>query len=337
MRLILSQACDLLSEYVENGMCSTDPRVIRGINLAIERLLPRLNPDKTIARYQFDVVDNTITMPREIKTVMAASTQYESCAGGKCGPGCRSILSVKSRWYEMLSGGPVGFIPCAQNILMDLGTGFSTFADPSADTPLTLRLYADIPQPSDEGFLVVTGVDSDGNDLVDYVNGVYVPGKTIEIPQQGTQYIDTPMMVAQIISITKPKTQGRLRLFGVDALGNQVPLAVYDPDELNPDYRRYMITWVGDGTPQILTVLAKRRYIMTTSPYADLLITNVGALQNALLAMKFEKAGVLDQAVAHWKIAFDILDTETRDFDGDYSTVPQLQTQFAGGDIWSMR
>jgi hypothetical protein len=150
-------------------------------------------------------------------------------------------------------------------------------------------------------------------------------------------YNDTPQMFQQIISVTKPKTAGRLRLYGVDSLGNQNPLAVWEPDELNPDYRRYLITFVGTPAPTFLTVLAKRRYIYTTSPYADLMITNIGALENALMARKYEKAGAFDQATAAWRTAFDILDTETRDFDGDYNASPQMQVQWSGGDIWNLR
>lgn len=327
----------MLFEYVEHGMCSTDPRVVRGINLAIERLMPRLNPEKTVQRYQFDVVGGTITMPREIKTVLSASVSYPSCtASGSCSPGCTSILSVKNRWYEMLQGGPVGFVPCAENILMDLGTGFSTFADPSEETPMTIRVYADIPQVADEGFLVINGTDTNGNNPVGYVNNVYINGQTVEIPGQGEDFNDSPQQFIKISSITKPPTKGRIRVYGVSADGTQTPLAVYDPDELNPDYRRYMLSWGGVQEQGILTVLAKRRWFMVTSPYADLYITNVGALQNALMGMKYEKAGAFDQAAACWKIAFDLLDVEDKDFDSDYSATVQLQSNFSGGDIWNL-
>jgi hypothetical protein len=437
--MILSQAAHLLAPYAEYGLCETDPRVVDEINKAIERLLPRLNPEKSIVRYQLDIYQQVITMPRDVKTVLAASTMYPSCAGNastppasgpqpwpippsraqgpclsSCGPGCGSILAVKNAWYEMLPGGPVGFVPCAQNVLMDLGTGFSTFADPTPLTPYTLRLYADVPQATSEGFIVINGTDVNGNNPISYENNIYIPGQVLAIPTasspspsvtftaatnsgspvvtaastpvglvetmsitgpgipagstivtiSGTSitisnnatataasvsltatggppsalpYNDTPQMFQGIISITKPKTAGRLRLYGVDATGAQTPLALWEPDELNPDYRRYLVTFVGNPPPSFLTVLAKRRYIYTTSPYADLMITNIGALENALMARKYEKAGAFDQATAAWRTAFDILDTETRDFDGDYTAAPQFQTQFTGGDIWNLR
>jgi hypothetical protein len=339
-RLILQQAADLLAEYVEFGMCSTDPRVTRGINLAMERLMPRLNPEKTIARYQFDVVNNIITMPREVKTVLAASIAYPSCTpgSGSCSPGCcTSILSVKSRWYEMLTGGPVGFVPCAEKILMDMGTGYSTFADPSTANPMTIRCYADIPQVTSEGFLVINGVDVNGNTPIGYNNNIYIEGQLLNIPVTGVNYNDTPQQFVQINSITKPATQGRIRLYGVQTDGTQIPIAVYDPDEQNPDYRRYLLTWGGIPQQAILTVLAKRRWIQITSPYADLFITNIGALQNALMGMKYEKAGAFDQAAACWKTAFDLLDVEDKDYDNDYNATVQLQSTFAGGDIYNLR
>ena len=338
MRLLLSQAQELLADVCQYGMCPQDPRVTREINLAIERLMPILNPEKTIKRMQFDIVDQVITMPRQVKTVLGASTTYPSCTGStSCGPGCTAILSVKSVWYEMLPGGPIGWVPCATNVLMDLGTGFSTFADPSPDQPMTLRLYADIPQPASEGFIVVNGLDVNGNLPFTYHDNQYIPGQTIEIPIQGQPYIDSPQMFTQINSITKPVTQGRLRLFGVDSTGAQFPLAVWEPDELNPDYRRYLVTWVGPAMPSILTVLVKIRYIYTTSPYADLMITNVGALRNALSAMKYEKAGAYDQATAAWRIAQATLEAETRDFDGEQGKSIQMMENFLGGDIATIR
>jgi hypothetical protein len=339
MRLILSQAQDLLAEYVEYGMCSTDPRVTRGINLAIERLLPALNPEKTIGRYQFDInTNNQITCPREVKSVLAASANYQACTGGNCGPGCTTIYAVKSRWYEMLPGGPVGFVACSPNVLMDLGTGFSTFEDCSDEAPMTLRLYADVPQVSSEGSVVINALDANGNNIVSYDNNQYVPGLMLPIPIQGQNYVDSPQQVSQIISVTKPQTAGILRLFGVEADGvTQEPLAVYEPDELNPDYRRYLVSWVGETMPAILTTLCKRQFIWTSSPYSDLLITNVGALQNALMAMKYEKAGAFDQAGACWKTALAILDTETKDYDGDYRPTIQFQDCYGGGDIFSLR
>jgi len=345
MRLLLNQAQDLLADFCEYGMCPTDARVTKNINLAIERLLPSLNPEKTIRRYQFDVVNNIITMPRFVKTVLGASTMYPSCAGStSCGPGCTSILSVKSMWYEMMPGGPIGWLPCASNVLMDLGSGFSTFADPTPDTPMILRLYADIPQPTSEGFLVIAGLDINGNMPFSYVNNQYIPGQVLNIPTSnpsdntGGNFNDTAQHFTQINSITKPTTQGRLRLFGVDPVsGAQTPLAVWEPDELNPDYRRYLVTWVGPSMPSVLTVLAKLRFVYTTAPYADLLITNIGALQLALQAMKYEKAGSYDQAAAAWKLAFSVLDQDTKDWDGEQGKSIQMMEMFTGGDFQTIR
>jgi hypothetical protein len=341
MRLILSQACQLLAEYVEYGLCETDPRVVNGINLAIERLLPTLNPDKTIGRYQFDLINSMITCPREVKTILAASTSYAYCTGFPAcggGPACTTIYDVKSRWYEMLPGGPRGFLACAPNILMDLGTGYSTFADCSSDEPYTLQLYADLPQATSEGMIVINGLDADGNNLVSYENNQWIPGMTMAIPIQGQNYTQSTLAVSQIVSVNKPQTVGRLRLYGVDANGNQTALAVWQPEELNPDYRRYLVSWPYQDSPvpPIITCLCKRRFYWVTNQYEDLLITNVGALQNALMGIKFEKAGAFDQAGACWRTAIAILDQDTKDLDGEMTAVPTMQECFCAGDIWNL-
>jgi hypothetical protein len=223
---------------------------------------------------------------------------------------------------------------------MDMGTGFSTFADIPQGSAWTLRLYADIPQAQSEGVVVVNGLDVNGNHIIDYIDNQYVPGAAMAIPIQGSNYTESTQQFSQIISVTKPDTKGRLRLYGVDpATQVQTAMGVYEPDELNPDYRRYLITWVGQPTntpPAQLTVLAKTRFIRTTSPYADLMIPNLGALQNALMGIRYEKAGAFDQAAMCWRTAYQIIDDEARDFDGDYNASISLQTQFTGGDIWNL-
>lgn len=339
MRLILSQAMDVLAEYVDYGLCSTDLRVRRAINEAIERLLPALNPEKTIGRYQFDVNSkHQITCPLDVKTILAASTKYEACTGAGCQPGCTTIYSVKSRWYEMLPGGPVGFLSCLPNVLVDLGTGWSTFEDCDDEDPVVLRLYADLPQAASEGFVVINALDGDGNHIISYHDGAYVPGLALEIPIQGENYTQSTMSVSKIMSVTKPVTYGRLRLFAVEADGTQEPLAVWQPDEVNPDYRRYQVSCVDDDCPGIITTLCKRQFVWSFNPYAELLITNVGALQNALMGLRYEKAGSFDRATVCWKTAFEILERETRDYDGDYQATVQMQSvAYGGGDIWNLR
>jgi hypothetical protein len=66
------------------------------------------------------------------------------------------------------------------------------------------------------------------------------------------------------------------------------------------------------------------------------LITNLGALQNALMGMKFERAGSFDQAAQCWRTAFMILDDDTKDADGDYQACVQLQQEYTGGGIWNL-
>jgi hypothetical protein len=341
MRLLLSQAQDLLAEYVEYGMCSTDARVARGINLAIERLLPALNPEKTIGRYQFDVSDSMITCPREVKTILAASLDYTCDGNLNCAPGCRQPVQVKSKWYEMLEGGPIGWTPSPTSTatLVDMGTGFSTFADITPDNPQFIRVYADIKAPQLEAYIGVHGYDINGNYSSAYVDGNYWDYDAIPVPIATENYVDSSVAFSQIDRIIKTGiTMGRTRLYALSLDKTvQTPIAIYAVDELAPDYRRYSLSWCGATIPSTVTALAKRQFVWTTDPTADLLITNVGALQNALMAMKYEKAGSYDQAAAAWKTAFQALENETRDYDGDYTPNIQMQQCWGGGDIWSLR
>jgi hypothetical protein len=343
MRLILSQAQQYLAEYVDYGTCPTDPRVTSWINLAIERLLPVLNPEKTLARYVFPVLNRIITLPPEIKTVLAANLNYP-CGQTDCNSWLQQVVQVRNRWYEMIPGGPAGygpnsFIPCSPNVLMDLGTGYSTIADAcTMASPQIIRVYADVPQPAREGAIFINGLDADGNQLVSYDDAGYHQALQILIPMQGENYIDSAVQISQLNTVVKPMTKGRIRLYAVDPIANtQTPIAIYAPTDIAPDYRRYQLTWCGALVENTTIVLqCKRQFIWTTDPDADLLITNLGALQEALMGIRYSKAGSPQLADYHFKQAANILEAETIDYDTDKLASVQFQDYFGGGDIWNM-
>lgn len=349
MRLTLGQAQTLLAEYVDYGMCATDPRVTQWINLAIERLLPVLNPEKTIGRYVFPVLNRIITLPPQIKTVLAANLNYQCQSGDgacqDCGQWLQQVIAVRNRWYEMLPGGPAGygpgsFIPCSPNVLMDLGTGWSTIAEPwSMTNPMFIRVYADLPQVTTEGSIFINGLDTNGNGFVSYDAAGYHQAMEIPIPVQGQNYVDSPQAVSQVYSVTKPVTQGRIRLYAVSPDGTQQdPIAIYAPSDVAPDYRRYQLTWCGALVENTTIVLqCKRQFVWTIDPDADLLITNVNALQHALLGLKYSKAGTPQLADYHFGTAAKLLETETIDYDTDKRATVQLQDFFGAGDIWNLR
>jgi hypothetical protein len=352
MRLLLSQAQTQLAEYVDYGTCATDPRVTQRINMVIERLLPSLNPEKTLGRFVFPLVSsttvpNTITMPRDIRTVLAAFVDYPTPSTqplGMCACDLRQLVSVRSRWYEILPGGPITFTGAAPNVLSDLGTGFSSFDDITPDNPCYIRVYVDVPQQNLEGYVYVVGNDINGNPIQSLDNGIYRNVSMIAIPRaaspgvEGQNYVDSNLAYSSFISINKDPTVSRVKLYALSLDKTvQRPIAVYAPDELAPDYRRYKLNWCVLNQPANITVIAKRHLIPTTDPDADLLITNIGALKNGLQALKYEDAGSEQTAETHWQRALKILDSETKDYDGDYAATPQIQsTCWGGGDIWNL-
>jgi hypothetical protein len=336
-------------------MCSTDPRLITGINLAIERLLPSLNPEKTIGRYKFAVNSGQVTLPRDVKTILSGVIGWDCQPGQVCPPPCGGVLQVKSRWYEMLQGGPRGqmaFTCTPDATLIDMGTGFFTFADITPDYPCYVRVYPTLPevpppagQPAISGggpSIWVSGLDTNNNEIfTQMADGTWLETQVIPIPIIGQQnYVDSLIAYNEITAVSKPLTHGPLSLYALSLDKKvQTPIAVYQPEETRIDYRRYKLQWCGPGptTPTNITVLAKRQFVWTTDLSTDLFITNIGALQNALMAMKYEKAGSFQQAQACWTTAFQALEKETRDYDGDYQPSIQFQETFGGGDIWSLR
>lgn len=340
MRLLLSDAQKQLAEYVDYGTCATDPRVTQRINMVIERLSPMLNPEKTIGRFSFPIVSNTITLPRDIKTVLASFVEYpQAPPDSRCScSSLRQLVDVRSRWYEVLPGGPIHFTGAASNVISDMGTGFSTFDDITPDNPCFIRVYMDVPQPTLEGYIYVVGTDVDGNPIQTLDNGVYRNVSMIPMPIAGQNYVDSDVAYSSFISINKDPSLSRAKLFALSLDKTvQRPIAIYAPDELAPDYRRYKLNWCVLQDQATLVVIAKRCLVPTTDPDADLLITNIGALKNGLQALKYEDAGSEQLAENSWLRAVKILDADTKDYDGDYKATPQLQGScFSGGDICNL-
>jgi hypothetical protein len=258
--------------------------------------------------------------------------------GNLCGCNLRQLVQVRGRWYEILPGGPINYTGCSPNILSDLGTGFSTFDDITPDDPSFIRVYVDIPQPTSEGTVDVTGLDLDGNPVWSLEGGIYAQCFAIPIPIQGQNYVDSDIAFSSITAIHKDPTVSRVKLYAVSvATGEQRPIAIYAPDELAPDWRRYKLNWCVLNQPANLTVFAKRQFVPTNDPDADLLITNIGALKMALQALKYEDAGSLQLSTTLWTSAQAVLNQETRDYDGDYAATPQIQSScWGGGDIWNL-
>jgi hypothetical protein len=124
-------------------------------------------------------------------------------------------------------------------------------------------------------------------------------------------------------------------------------VSILHPDETNPSYRRYEIpklrgTTNGASTcgcsgdadePKKVIIMAKLRYLPVKRMTDFLLIENIGALKNMLIALNYEEKGEFTIAQQYEAKAEKILSDELQNFIGDSATSNQpMQVQ---QDAWA--
>lgn len=104
-------------------------------------------------------------------------------------------------------------------------------------------------------------------------------------------------------------------------------MSILHPDETLPSYRRYEIPGlrtacngsasVDEDTTRQVIIMAKLRYLPVKRPTDFLIIENIGALKNMLLALTEEEANNFNSAQLYEQKALDILSKELTNHVGD--------------------
>jgi hypothetical protein len=164
-----------------------------------------------------------ITLPREVETV------YGVNINGNPSVGFGQLFNFH------LNGLGDKCTPCGWS-WQDMGGFHSVYRDIATPS----RLVAYVSSPADNGKeLIVHGFDSSGNPLRREVNGQWLPGYQVPTIYGYAIPDSTAPVVARITGVVKDATAGPVRLSTIDSDGvsGQV-LAVYEPDEKLPQYRR---------------------------------------------------------------------------------------------------
>jgi hypothetical protein len=170
-----------------------------------------------------------ITLPREVEVVLAVNI------------GGRPALGFDQLFNFHLNGPGDCNVGCEWS-WQDQGSWHTTYRD--LVTPA--KLVAFLQSPEDNGkALIVFGYDQNGNVLRRQVSGQWQDG--YQVPTvYGIAVPDSQApVIARITGVFKDRTIGSVRLSTTD---NSVLLAVYEPDETLPQYRRIKInrssSWV---------------------------------------------------------------------------------------------
>lgn len=188
-----------------------------------------------------------LSLPREVETVIAVNL------GGH-------PTLAKSQLFNFHLNGPGDCRQSCEWSWQDQGNAWSTYreiVEPS-------KLVAHISTPDDNNSsLIVHGFDSSGNRLRHSVSGEQRDGYQVPTIFGYALPDSNAPLVARITGVTKDETIGPVRLSTIDDTGETgTLLAVYEPDEKLPQYRRIKISrackWVRIAYRRTNPVLTSR-------------------------------------------------------------------------------
>lgn len=303
------------------GFVSTTPQFIDLINRAQRRLMKRGDFFGMVQEATFVFQGCYIVWPKYVGTILAARM------------GHRNQPQVSNMWYSFT--GSWHRHPCHWHgdvVLQDAGET-CLFSDISAGIVDAngsgggqyLRYYVQAPQ--DLGKTITLFGTQYGNQPLQQtviVNNVATVQTGLTLVG-ATPFVSTSVLVTGVDSIIRQATQGPATLYEYDTTTNTLRLlAVFDPNDTNPRYRRSCIlnfnSRLGcnpnNSTSPVyhqLQALVKLEFVPVVNPWDFLLVDDFDALTFAVQAIKAEEAGDVNTANAFFLRAIGELNARDRD------------------------
>lgn len=336
MKATLGDARPVVAKVL--GMCSTDERIPGYLNEAVQRLLPMGKWVGTYQHYRFCATSGCITLPRQLETLEVAAL-------------CQWPATIRNEWHQYIGDGFGLQSECVSDI-QDKGEGWVAFNDVIGANK-KLRVYSDTAEAADSKILLQFW---NQNALpVRTLDGAnWINGEKVVISTTPTNTVNF-CMPNGFVGVQKPITNGTVFIYEYDTVTlAQRLLAMYEPDETRPNYRRYVIPFAaqsGSCSSQVVDVIAKRRFIPVINDNDWLLIGNLGALKLACMAILKEENNLAHEASIYWdggamrvggvtvniRGARQILDDELQQFLGDGSRdVIQIVDEFANAAVCNL-
>lgn len=343
-----------------SGMPVTDIRVVRLLNLAIQELMNEVNSPGVVDRWHLRVADGHIVLPPELDmllefTVDGVPQQIASPWAElvNYGPGLgEDIRSLSGRGY----GVNRNWWGCTGGNLYDRGEFPVRTQIPVSDGscgcietpvgPWTIRqyvtagvdeatdIYSTVQGLDDNGLQVRTRVlTSDGSGM-EWINGERIP------ISDGSGYFSSTQTFSKITGYTKPQTNGYVRITAWNGT-TEVELSNYAPWETTPSYHHYWSPVLNDlqcegsnSCARVVFARCRRRFVPVEQDTDLLIISNVLALKEMIIAQWKREANSLTEYAAHKVTAVEILKKESIAYTGKVR-MPALSFQ-RGASIGSL-
>lgn len=319
MKLIVSDIAATIARVL--GVCETDTRVYQYINEAARRLLHKGLFAGTYGRFTIYPSNGCITWPRMIESIESVAT-------------CCSVGQVRNQWFEFQETG-YGLINsnnCAVgNQLIDRGT-VVTYRDMSGGTNSYVRAYPG--HSSDVGrTLIVQGYDANGQWIRTLDGSTWIDGEKMTL---ALSYVQSTNKFTSITGVIRQSTNTVTRLYEYNATDlSETDLAVYDPDETLPQYRRSFLAGLcqnDDDTNHPVTVMAKLRHVNVSTANDYVIPPCETALKLMVQAIIKEEANLLQEASVFEAKAVQAIQEQTMHYLGDaVATIRMVGSGLNGG------
>jgi len=274
------------------------------INRVLERLYSEgkwtgLIQQATITAYEDSIGNKFITLPRHLETCLRA---------GKAG---YKTVGVQSEWYQYLPQGRGIRNPANAYYgpVQDMGEGYVTFRDLSANSQLTLSSSETECAGS---YIWIRGKDASGNKIYSTVDSERVEGIRIDLGS-GTQ--TTSQTFSTIDSVEKTPTTGVITLSA-----GATTLAKYEAGERAISYRRYLVDKDWDGVQGIF----KRRHCWAISDNDPIYPDSLEAIKLGLMALNAEEKADVERGQYYMDRAILLLNAELKEYNSGQEGVMQI-------------
>ncbi|NBS69239.1 hypothetical protein EBT31_10055 [bacterium] len=321
MKLIVSDIQAMIARVI--GTCTDDPRVYEYINQACRRLLHKGLWAGAYGRFTIFTNNGCITWPRQIETIEAVAD-------------CCAVGTVRNQWFEFQETG-FGLVNgggqvCLGNQLLDRGTVVS-YRDLSGGTNNYLRVYpGDL---SDVGkTITLQGTDNNGQWIRTQSGSIWIDGEKVTL---ALPYVQTTKKFTTLTGVIRQATNTVSRLYEYDATTlAETDIAVYDPDETLPQYRRsYLGNRCNANEDKPVTVMAKMRHINASTPNDYLIPPCADAIKLMVQAIRKEENDLLNEAVAYEAKAVQAVQEQTMQYLGDaVHTIRMVGAGQNGGGLY---
>lgn len=317
-RLTYGQIKETIARVV--GQCSTSSDVLAYTNEAQEMLLNRsTDPVGSWMRYQVCTgTEDCLVWPRQIRTIKAFWV-------------CNTPGRFVSEWYEAVGfweggRGQRDSDSYSGNLLIDRGTACS-FDNVIATTAEPRKIQVVAADSSDNGKkITLRYIDSNGNRKYTSIDGVVQEGEELILSTSGT-LTSSNVATNGLYHVVKATTNYPVRLYSYDvnSATQSSLLAVYEPSETVPIYRRTFLPGLTDmaacpGAESVdctanksVTVLARLQHVPVVVDNDPLVIGNVAALKNQVQA-------IIMRERHEYQAARELEDVAARELDGEIAS-----------------